>query len=54
MHILLYFGLIIFFTYFYVGITFNPTERADALKKYSRSSPASGPGRPTGVPVLRA
>jgi preprotein translocase subunit SecY len=23
-HILLYFALIIFFTYFYVGITFNP------------------------------
>ena len=25
-HILLYFALIIFFTYFYVGITFNPTS----------------------------
>ncbi|MTD14391.1 preprotein translocase subunit SecY [Nakamurella sp. YIM 132087] len=46
-HILLYFGLIIFFTYFYVGITFNPTERADDLKKYGGFIPGIRPGRPT-------
>jgi preprotein translocase subunit SecY len=46
-HILLYFGLIIFFTYFYVGITFNPTERADELKKYGGFIPGIRPGRPT-------
>jgi preprotein translocase subunit SecY len=39
--------LIIFFTYFYVGITFNPTERADELKKYGGFIPGIRPGRPT-------
>ena len=46
-HILLYFALIIFFTYFYVGIQFNPTERADDLKKYGGFIPGIRPGRPT-------
>ncbi|WP_353650549.1 preprotein translocase subunit SecY [Nakamurella sp. A5-74] len=46
-HILLYFAMIIFFTYFYVGITFNPTERADDLKKYGGFIPGIRPGRPT-------
>ncbi len=46
-HIILYFLLIIFFTYFYVGITFNPTERADDLKKYGGFIPGIRPGRPT-------
>ena len=46
-HILLYFLLIIFFTYFYVGITFNPTEQADQLKKYGGFIPGIRPGRPT-------
>jgi len=46
-HILLYFALIIFFTYFYVGITFNPTERADELKKYGGFIPGIRAGRPT-------
>ncbi len=46
-HNALYFALIIFFTYFYVGITFNPTERADELKKYGGFIPGIRPGRPT-------
>ena len=46
-HILLYFGLIIFFTYFYVSITFNPTEVADNMKKYGGFVPGIRPGRPT-------
>jgi preprotein translocase subunit SecY len=46
-HILLYFALIIFFTYFYVGITFNPTERAEELRKYGGFIPGIRPGRPT-------
>ena len=52
-HILLYFALIIFFTYFYVGITFNPTERADELRKYGGFIPgirAWSPDR--GVPAV--
>jgi preprotein translocase subunit SecY len=46
-HIALYFGLIIFFTYFYVAITFNPTEVADNMKKYGGFVPGIRPGRPT-------
>jgi preprotein translocase subunit SecY len=46
-HISIYFLLIIFFTYFYVGITFNPEERADDMKKYGGFIPGIRPGRPT-------
>ena len=46
-HIILYFALIIFFTYFYVGITFNPEERADEMKKFGGFIPGIRPGRPT-------
>ncbi|UQX87988.1 preprotein translocase subunit SecY [Jatrophihabitans telluris] len=46
-HISVYFLLIIFFTYFYVGITFNPEERADDMKKYGGFIPGIRPGRPT-------
>ena len=42
-----YFVLIIFFTYFYVAITFNPTEVADNMKKYGGFIPGIRPGRPT-------
>jgi len=43
----LYFLLIVFFTYFYVGITFNPTEVADNMKKYGGFVPGIRPGKPT-------
>jgi preprotein translocase subunit SecY len=46
-HILLYFAMIIFFTYFYVSITFNPEDRADDMKKYGGFIPGIRPGRPT-------
>lgn len=46
-HVVLYFSLIIFFTYFYVSITFNPNDRADDLKKYGGFIPGIRPGRPT-------
>ena len=39
--------LIIFFTYFYVAITFNPVEVADNMKKYGGFVPGIRPGRPT-------
>jgi preprotein translocase subunit SecY len=39
--------LIIAFTYFYVSITFNPTEVADNMKKYGGFIPGIRPGRPT-------
>jgi len=43
----IYFGLIMFFTYFYVSITFNPDERADEMKKFGGFIPGIRPGRPT-------
>jgi preprotein translocase subunit SecY len=46
-HISVYFLMIVFFTYFYVGITFNPEERADDMKKYGGFIPGIRPGRPT-------
>jgi len=42
-----YFGLIVFFTYFYVAITFNPVEVADNMKKYGGFVPGIRPGRAT-------
>jgi preprotein translocase subunit SecY len=43
----LFFILIVFFTYFYVSITFNPTEVADNMKKYGGFIPGIRPGGPT-------
>jgi preprotein translocase subunit SecY len=42
-----YFLLILFFTYFYVSITFNPTEVADGMKKGGGFIPGIRPGGPT-------
>jgi preprotein translocase subunit SecY len=42
-----FFLLILFFTYFYVSITFNPTEVADNMKKYGGFIPGIRPGGPT-------
>ena len=39
--------LIIFFTYFYVSITFNPEEVADNMKKYGGFIPGIRAGKPT-------
>ena len=39
--------LIVFFTYFYVAITFNPEEVADNMKKYGGFIPGIRAGRPT-------
>ncbi|MFI0370297.1 preprotein translocase subunit SecY [Actinomadura sp. 1N219] len=46
-HMAIFFVFIIFFTYFYVAITFNPTEVADNMKKYGGFIPGIRPGRPT-------
>ena len=42
-----YAALIIFFTYFYVAITFNPDEVADNMKKYGGFVPGIRAGKPT-------
>jgi preprotein translocase subunit SecY len=44
---LVYALLIIFFTYFYVAIIFNPVDVADNIKKYGGFVPGIRPGRPT-------
>jgi preprotein translocase subunit SecY len=46
-YVLSYLALIIFFTYFYVAITFNPTDVADNMKKYGGFIPGIRAGRPT-------
>ena len=43
----LYFFLIIFFTYFYTAIQFNPIEMANNMKKNGGFIPGIRPGRPT-------
>jgi preprotein translocase subunit SecY len=47
LYMLTYFLLIIFFTYFYVAITFNPQEVADNMKKYGGFIPGIRAGKPT-------
>jgi len=46
-YMLAFFLLIVAFTFFYVSITFNPTEVADNMKKYGGFIPGIRPGRPT-------
>ncbi|MET2011619.1 preprotein translocase subunit SecY [Microbacterium chocolatum] len=46
-YMLVYFLLIIGFTYFYVAITFNPVDVADNMKKYGGFIPGIRAGRPT-------
>jgi preprotein translocase subunit SecY len=46
-YMLTFVTLIIFFTYFYVSITFNPKEVADNMKKYGGFIPGIRAGRPT-------
>ena len=47
LYMIVFFVLIVGFTYFYVSITFNPTEVADNMKKYGGFIPGIRPGRPT-------
>ncbi len=47
LYMALFFALIIFFTYFYVSITFNPEEVADNMKKYGGFIPGIRAGKPT-------
>ena len=47
LYMAIYFALIIFFTYFYVSITFNPEEVADNMKKYGGFIPGIRAGKPT-------
>ena len=46
-YIIAYAALIIFFTYFYVAITFNPEEVSENMKKYGGFIPGIRAGKPT-------
>jgi preprotein translocase subunit SecY len=45
--ILLYGGMIIFFTFFYTSVVFNPEETAENLRKYGGFLPGIRPGKRT-------
>src|SRR5579883_1402315 len=44
LYLVLYAALILFFTFFYTAIVFNPTETADNLRKYGGFIPGIRPG----------
>jgi preprotein translocase subunit SecY len=46
-YMLIYVTMLIFFTFFYVSVTFNPTEVADNMKRYGGFIPGIRAGRPT-------
>ena len=46
-YLLAYAGMIIFFSYFYTAVVFNPQETADNLKKYGGFIPGIRPGNQT-------
>ncbi|MHB1419579.1 MAG: preprotein translocase subunit SecY [Bacillota bacterium] len=46
-YLIVYALLIIFFTYFYTAVTFNPQDVADNMKKYGGFIPGLRPGKPT-------
>jgi preprotein translocase subunit SecY len=47
LYMLLYIGLIVFFSFFYTAIVFNPVETADNLRKYGGFIPGIRPGKNT-------
>jgi preprotein translocase subunit SecY len=53
LYTLIYVILILFFSFFYVGIVFNPTELADNMKKYGGFIPGIRPGRHTSEYISR-
>ena len=52
-YIIVYFLLIVFFTYFYTAIQFNPIEIANNMKKNGGFVPGIRPGKPTSDFVSR-
>jgi preprotein translocase subunit SecY len=50
---LLYFVLIIAFTYFYTAVSFDPEDVSDNIKKYGGFIPGIRPGRPTTDYLIR-
>jgi len=52
-YVLLFIVLIIFFSFFYVSIIFNPNEAADNMRKYGGFIPGIRPGRNTAEYINR-
>jgi preprotein translocase subunit SecY len=48
LYLTLYALLIVFFTYFYSAIVFNPRDLSDNLRKWGGFIPGIRPGKPTG------
>jgi preprotein translocase subunit SecY len=46
-YMILYGALIIFFTFFYTAVVFNPVDNADMLRRYGGFIPGIRPGTPT-------
>jgi preprotein translocase subunit SecY len=53
LYTVLYVGLIVFFSYFYTAIIFNPVDVADNLKKYGGYIPGIRPGQKTAEYLYR-
>jgi len=53
LYVLLFIMLIIFFSFFYVSIIFNPNEAADNMRKYGGFIPGIRPGRNTAEYINR-
>ncbi|MCL4793052.1 MAG: preprotein translocase subunit SecY [Bryobacteraceae bacterium] len=53
LYIVLYVALIIFFSFFYVSIIFNPNEAADNMRKYGGFIPGIRPGKNTADYISR-
>ncbi|WP_327086248.1 preprotein translocase subunit SecY [Nonomuraea sp. NBC_01738] len=47
LYMLVYFAMIVAFSYFYVSITFNPVEVADNMRRFGGFVPGIRPGKPT-------
>lgn len=53
-HSLIYFFMIVGFTYFYSSVTFNPVEVANNIKKYGGFIPGIRPGKPTSDFIIKS
>ena len=53
LYVVLFVALIIFFSFFYVSIIFNPNEAADNMRKYGGFIPGIRPGRNTAEYINR-
>jgi preprotein translocase subunit SecY len=47
LYFIVYFSMIMFFSYFYASLVLNPKDLADNLKKYGSFVPGYKPGKPT-------